>query len=257
MPQAAPVRSTVCDPDAPAKRAWRPQPALEAQKRAFMRMVSHELRTPLNSIIGFSEIISRELAGPLGAPQYREYAENVLQSGLKLLRLVDQLLEMARLEGPGADLETVAEPLDAALDDVQLSLRARAAARRVRLVIRDEGRLPAVSADPRGLRTLLANLLENAIAYSPERGEVRISAERTANQVRIRIEDDGEGVDPADIPRLMRPFEQGETALTRSRDGAGLGLPICALLCRAMGGTLRLASAPGQGLAAEVTLPAA
>ncbi len=230
---------------------------LDAQKRSFLRMVSHELRTPLNSIIGFSEIISKELCGPLGAPQYAEYAGHVHESGLKLLKLVNQVLEIARLDGHVTDLELEPELLDHAVDDVLESLRDDIAARRARINIADEGLLPAVNADPRGLRTVLTNLLQNAIAYSPEGGEVRLRARRTLAGVRIQIEDDGEGVDPAEIPRLLRPFEQGQNALTRSTEGAGLGLPIVDLLCQAMGGRLRLSSPPGQGLVAEVLLPAA
>jgi signal transduction histidine kinase len=231
--------------------------AMDAQKRSFLRMVSHELRTPLNSIIGFSEVISKELCGPLGSPQYREYAEHVRESGLKLLRLVNQVLEIARLEGHVTDLDPLPELLDHAVDDVLDTLREEINARRIRIVVEDEGRLPGVVADPRGLRTVLTNLLQNAITYSPEGGEVRLSARRAPGCVRIQIEDDGEGVDPAEIPRLMRPFEQGQNALTRSTEGAGLGLPIVALLCQAMGGGLRLVSELGKGLRAEVVLPPA
>jgi signal transduction histidine kinase len=243
---------TMADAALPRRRAL-----LDAQKRSFLRMVSHELRTPLNSIIGFSEIISRELCGPIGSSQYKEYAEHVRQSGLKLLRLVNQVLEIARLEGHVTDLDPTPELLDHALDDVRESLREEIAARRIQISIRDEGRLPAVVADPRGVRTVLNNLLQNAIAYSPEGSEVRIRARRGVAGVRIQIEDDGDGIDPVDIPRLMRPFEQGQNALTRSSEGAGLGLPIVALLCEAMGGALRLTNAPGRGLLAEVVLPGA
>src|SRR3984957_3859153 len=230
---------------------------MDAQKRSFLRMVSHELRTPLNSIIGFSEVISKELCGPLGSPQYREYAEHVRQSGLKLLKLVNQVLEIARLEGHVTDLDLAPELLDHAVDDALDSLREEISTRRVRVVVEDEGRLPGVVADPRGLRTVLTNLLQNAVTFSPEGGEVRLSARRIPGGVRIQIADDGEGVDPAEIPRLMRPFEQGQNALTRSTEGAGLGLPIAALLCEAMGGALRLVSEPGQGLRAELVLPPA
>jgi signal transduction histidine kinase len=228
---------------------------LDAQKRSFLRMVSHELRTPLNSIIGFSEIISKELCGPLGSPQYREYADHIRGSGMKLLKLVNQVLEIARLEGRVTDLDRVAEPLDHALDDVLEALRDEVAARRMRIVVADEGRLPPVLVDPRGLRTVLTNLIQNAVTYSPEGSEVRLSATQGAGGVRVVIEDDGPAVDPADIDRLMRPFEQGENALTRQAEGAGLGLPIVALLCRAMGGAFRLVAEPGKGLRAEVLLP--
>ena len=257
MPQAASLLPAVKASPDDAGSAPRRRATLDAQKRSFLRMVSHELRTPLNSIIGFSEIISKELCGPLGSPQYREYAEHVRQSGLKLLNLVNQVLEIARLEGHVTDLEPAPELLDHALDDVLEMLRDEIAARRIRMRVEDEGHLPAVVADPRGLRTVLNNLLQNAVTFSPEGGEVRVRARRSVAGVRIQIEDDGEGIDPADIPRLMRPFEQGQNALTRSTEGAGLGLPIVALLCEAMGGALRLVSARGQGLRAEVVLPAA
>jgi len=243
-------------PDAHAILAAARRPAnLDDQKRSFLRMVSHELRTPLNSIIGFSEIIATELCGPLGSPQYKEYAEHVRQSGHKLLRLVNQVLEIARLEGHVTDLNLVSEPLDHAVDDTLDSLREEIRARRIDVQVADEGTLPAVTADPRGLRTILTNLLQNAITFSPEGGQVRITAVHRPGRVEIRIADDGEGMDEADIPRLLRPFEQGESALTRSTEGAGLGLPIVNLLCRAMRGTLRLSSPPGQGLTAIVALP--
>src|SRR5271154_7302368 len=169
----------------PQPTSVRPRAAsMDEQKRSSLRMVSHELRTPLNSIIGFSEIISRELAGPLGSPQYGEYAEHVRQSGLKLLRLVNQVLEIARLEGHVTDLDPMPELLDHAVDDTLDSLREDINTRRIRVVVADEGRLPGVVADPRGLRTVLTNLLQNAVTYSPEGGEGRLSAHRAPGRVR-------------------------------------------------------------------------
>jgi len=252
-----PALASFSAPQSADLAATGPRSALDERKRSFLRMVSHELRTPLNSIIGFSEIISKELAGPIGSPQYKEYAEHVRQSGLNLLRLVNQVLEIARLQGDVTDLDRTPEVLDHAVDDAIDTLREDIGARRVRVRVIDEGRLPAVTADPRGLRTVIVNLLQNAVTFSPEGGEVRISAERRSGCVRIVIEDDGEGVAAEEIPRLLMPFEQGENALTRSTQGAGLGLPIVELLCRAMGGGVRLFSEPGHGLRAEVALPAA
>lgn len=264
MPQAAPLPST--DPEplaeaapiAPARRARsRRVTAVEAQKRSFLRMASHELRTPLNSILGFSEIISEELYGPLGAPQYREYAEIIRASGQRLLKLVNQILEIARLEGHAMDLSPRRESLDHALDDTLDSLREDISARRAQVVVIDEGQLPYVHADPRGLRTVVTNLIQNAVVFAPEGARVTVEVRRDAGHVEIRISDEGPGVDPDEVARLLRPFEQGENALTRRSEGAGLGLPIAALLCEAMGGRLRLDTCPGAGLTAIVVLPSA
>ena len=225
--------------------------AIEAQKHAFLRLVSHELRTPLNSILGFSEILSAELYGPLGAPQYKEYAEIIRGSGKKLLKLVNQVLEIGRLEG--LELDVRPEAVEPALEDV-LGATESDFTRGVRPVIAAHGELPLVLADPWGLRTVLTHLLQNAAMFAPDGGEVRIRSEIDGGHVCIFVEDDGEGVDPADLPRLMRPFEQGENALVRRVEGAGLGLPVCELTCRAMGARLQLTSTPGKGMSARVRL---
>ncbi len=233
---------------------------LDDRRRSFLRMVSHELRTPLNTVIGFSEIIACELYGPLGAPQYKEYAELVRQSGHRLLKLVNQVIEIARLEDRVVDLDLRPELLEHAIDDVLGSLKDETAARGVRIMVADRGGLPAVRADGRGLRTMLMNLLQNAIAHSPPGGLIHIRGRRPhvpAGLVEIEIEDHGLGVEACDLPRLLKPFEQGGDALTRCTEGAGLGLPITQLLAMAMQGQLRLRSAPGAGFTAIVTLPAA
>jgi len=227
--------------------------ALEAQKRAFLRLVSHELRTPLNSILGFSEILSAELYGPLGAPQYKEYAEIIRGSGKKLLKLVNQVLEIGHLEG--LKLDVGPEALGPALDDAVASTGPDFS-RGVHVRIVEHGQLPLVLADPWGLRTVLTHLLQNAAMFAPDGGEVRIRTEVHEPYVDVWVEDDGEGVDPADLPRLMLPFEQGENAMIRRAEGAGLGLPICELTCRAMGARLELSSAPGAGMSAKVRLQA-
>lgn len=228
---------------------------MDERKRSFLRMVSHELRTPLNSILGFSEILTAELYGPLGASQYKEYAAIIHGSGQKLLKLVNQVLEIARLEGRAVEFDADCEPLEPALDDALALLAPDLATRNVRIEIEGRGGLPAVTADGRGLRSVLTHLLHNAVVFSPEGGWVRVTAAVAGDVVEIRIRDDGEGVDPAQLERLMAPFEQGENALTRKAEGAGLGLPIADMTCTAMGGRLKLSSAPGQGLTAEVRLP--
>jgi signal transduction histidine kinase len=255
-PTKVPDTETTVEAARMTPRARR-EAAMDETKRSFLRMVSHELRTPLNSILGFSEIIAAELYGPLGAPQYKEYAGIIRTSGARLLKLVNQVLEIARLEGRAMDMDLSAEPLDHALDDVLDGLRDEIGTRRIEVVVEGHGVLPVVTADARGLRNVLTNLIQNAVVFSPEGSQVRISACSKGDCVEISVVDDGPGIDPADIPRLLRPFEQGENALTRRSEGAGLGLPIVELLCVAMNGRLKLASAHGEGLTAIVRLPAA
>lgn len=248
MPPAAHLRTA--QPHAPDRR----ETSLDEQKRSFLRMASHELRTPLNSILGFSEILSSELYGPLGAPQYKEYAEIIRSSGHKLLKLVNQVLEIARLEAHAMDFDLRPEPLEPALEDTIAALGDELSD--ITVEIAGGESLPMVIADPRGLRTVLFHLLQNAAAFSPKGSTIFVSAQRLAGGVQIVIRDQGCGVEPAELPRLMSPFEQGENALTRHGEGAGLGLPIAELTCKAMGGRLTLASKPGKGLTAGVRLPA-
>ncbi len=263
MAQAAYHHRAPTQADEPVAEAVRLSPrarreaALDETKRSFLRMVSHELRTPLNSILGFSEIIASELYGPLGAPQYKEYAGIIRTSGNRLLKLVNQILEIARLEGRAMDMDLRPEALDHALDDALDGLREEIAARGATFVIEGQGALPSVIADARGLRNVLTNLIQNAVAFGPEDATVRVWAQSHGDEVEIHIADRGPGVDPDDIPRLLRPFEQGENALTRRSEGAGLGLPIVELLCLAMNGRLKLQSSPGEGLIATVRLPGA
>lgn len=254
-PGAQPACAAETDARAAARK--RRDAVADEAKRSFLRMASHELRTPLNSILGFSEILQSELYGPLGAPQYKEYAGIIHTSGARLLKLVNQVLEIARLEGGAMDFDLRPESLDHALDDVLDGLREEIAPRNVAVLIEKRGALPVALADARGLRNLLGNLVQNAAIFSPEGGVVRVRAERIGDWVELAVIDRGPGVDPEDIPRLLRPFEQGENALTRRSEGAGLGLPIVELLCTAMGGRLKLSSAPGEGLTARVRLPAA
>ena len=256
MPAAAHSADAPAAPAAGKPPRRRASSALEVQKHAFLRLVSHELRTPLNSILGFSEILSAELYGPLGAPQYKEYAEIIQGSGRKLLRLVNQVLEIGRLEG--LELDVGPEALEPVIEDAIASAEADFT-RGVRPLLAEHADAPLALAlaDPWGLRTVLTHLLQNAAMFAPDEGEVRLRVVTHGRHVDIFVEDDGEGIDLADLPRLMRPFEQGQNALVRRVEGAGLGLPICELTCRAMGARLQLTSAPGKGMSARVRLKAA
>ena len=230
---------------------------MDEAKRSFLRMVSHELRTPLNSVSGFSEIISRELHGPINDPRYKAHAEVIRESGLKLLKLVNQVLEIARLDAGTADLDLRPESAVIAVQAAVRSLRAQADARAIDIEMDLDEAAPAVLADARGLETMLSNLLQNAITFSPDGGVVDVRVRATQTAVLFQIRDRGEGVATEDLHRMMRPFEQGENALVRRAGGAGLGLSIVSLLCREMGGVLALRSSPGKGLTARVRLPSA
>ena len=230
---------------------------MDESKRSFLRMVSHELRTPLNSVIGFSEIISRELHGPIADPRYKAHAEIIRDSGLKLLKLVNQVLEIARLDAGAAELDLQPEAPLTAVQQAVRSVRAEADARNVDIRVAADAETPLVLADARGLATVLCNLLQNAIAFSPEGGEIEVRVRAGRGAVVFDVRDHGEGVDPQELHRLVRPFVQGENALVRRTGGAGLGLSIVSLLCREMGGVLALRSSPGAGLTARVRLPSA
>jgi signal transduction histidine kinase len=245
---------SAAEPNAPPSASADGQ---DEQKRAFLRVVSHELRTPLNSIIGFSEILASELYGPLGTPEYKQYAEIIHESGAKLLKLVNQVLEISRLESRVIDWELEVEPLGPAIDSMRSAIAAEIAARGARIVVVDADNLPEVTADARGLQTVLCGLVQNAILYAPAGSTVRIAARRAGAVVELSIENPGERHDPAEVAAWLHPFEGGERTLTRHAEGAGLGLSICDLTCRAMGATLELRALPEGGVAAVIALPAA
>ena len=227
----------------------------EEARRSFLRMISHELRTPLNSIIGFSEVLRQQPCGPL-APEYLEYAAIIGDSGTKMLKMVNQIVEIVRLESQAADLDIHPEPLESLVEEVLLSLRQEARALNVRLAAEDPEAMPWVHADPRALKTVLGNLLHNAMAHAPEGDVVTVRARRAGAEVIIEVEDHGPGVDAREVPRLLRPFQKG-AAPARGPEGSGLGLPIALLYSRALGGDLDIRTAPGQGFTAIVTAPAA
>jgi signal transduction histidine kinase len=231
--------------------------AADENHRSFLRVVSHELRTPLNAIIGFSEIISRELYGPINEPRYREHAELVRDSGMRLLKLVNDVLEIARLEAGAADLALRPENPLAAAEEAIRALETEAEKRQVCVRIIALPQTPRVIADARGLNTIFLHLLQNAIAYSPQGASVEITIAADGETVVLEVRDHGDGVAPEDLARILKPFEQAENALVRRSDGAGLGLAIVGLLCTAMDGRLVLRSVKGEGLSATVRLPAA
>ncbi len=224
-------------------------------KRTFLRMVSHELRTPLNSIIGFSDILHQELYGPLGSPQYVEYAGIIRESGAKLLTLFNHFLEIVRLEG-GGELACAQEAVLPFFEEAAARVRPIAQARGVRIDIRLHDEDLIIQAEPRALASSLDHLLNNAIDFTPEGESIELDAWRRGDHVELSVFNYGPAPDPADLPRLMKPFEQGSTAIGRTREGAGLGWAIVRLNCLAMGGAFEVVSHPGESLRAILQLRA-
>jgi len=247
-------------PDDPNPHARPDPPAAPREQerdertRSFLRMASHELRTPLNSIIGFADIIARELYGPINDPRYREHAELVRESGMKMLKLVNQVVEIARLQAGAADLHLHPEAVLSLVEEAVAAFEYEAEGRNVAIRIDAAPDLPPALVDQRALKTAVSNLVQNAVTFAPDGTEIAVTLALRKDWLCIAVRDHGPGVDPAELPRLMRPFEQGEAPLIRRSEGAGLGLPIVRLLCQAMNGGLRLQSEPGAGFLATIRL---
>lgn len=237
---------------------WHPAPAANpgddnAARRAFLRMVSHELRTPLNSIIGFSEILHQQLYGPLGSPNYVEYAGIIQDSGKKLLALFNSFIEIVRLEG-GGDLKPQANPVLPAFEDAVSKVRGVASARGVHLTIRLLDENLEACFDPRGLASCLDQLLHNAMDFTAAGDSVELDAGLSGGMVEVSVFNRGDAPAPGDINRLMAPFEQGSSTAARTRQGAGLGWAIVRLNAQAMGGVFEVETHEGQSLRAILRL---
>lgn len=237
--------------------AARTAQAANRAKTTFLAITSHELRTPLNAIIGFSELIKGELFGPLGHENYRDYIEDIHNAGTQLLHLINDILDISRLEVQ--QLEIAPEPVELwRLMNSCLSLVADSAKRRdVTVRVDFPASLPPVHADPQRLKQILLNLLTNAIKFNRPGGSVTIGAAVEGPTLRITLADTGIGMNPEEIPELMAPFTQSAPQLTRDHGGAGLGLPIANMLARRHGGFLHLNSTPGVGTTASLVLPLA
>jgi two-component system cell cycle sensor histidine kinase PleC len=220
--------------------------------------MSHELRTPLNAINGFSEIMLAEMYGPLGDSRYADYAQDIHNSGQHLLALINDILDMSKIEAGKMTLHF--EPLaicDVVEDAARLvRTKADAAGLALEVVVSD---LPEVEADYRALKQVLLNLLSNAVKFTPRGGRVRVIAAPAEGEggarVRLSVQDTGIGIAPEDLARLARPFEQIESQQAKTQQGTGLGLALTKSLVEMHGGLLELKSAPGQGTTASFSLP--
>jgi signal transduction histidine kinase len=226
-------------------------------KSEFLAAMSHELRTPLNAIIGFSDVQQRELFGPLGHPRYREYAKDIHGSGRHLLDLVTSILDLSKIEAGKLDIVPIDLDPHSVVEAVLPLVRGAAEAKGIRL----SAEAPAVPAlcpaDPQALKQILLNLLSNAVKFTPAGGTVTLRQRVAAGGgVALTVEDSGIGMAAADLPRLLKPFEQGSNGYARQNGGTGLGLPLVDALVRLHGGTLEIESAVGRGTRVTVHLPA-
>ncbi|SEF69710.1 PAS domain-containing sensor histidine kinase [Bosea lathyri] len=240
-----------------AERYLEQKAAAETANRAkseFLANMSHELRTPLNAIIGFSEIMENGLFGNLGCDRYLDYVRDIRSSGGYLLSVINDILDMSRIESGRLHLEksdiSVGPVLDEAVRRVQDEIV------RKQLALTIEGPLDThIEADPHALYQILGNLLDNAVKFTPESGKIAIRARHVPGAINIYVEDTGIGIPKEKIDRIGRPFEQVEGDLTRSYKGSGLGLAIARSLAELHGGSLRLRSAIGAGTIVMVHLP--
>jgi len=225
-------------------------------KSQFLATMSHELRTPLNAILGFSEIIGREMFGRHEVAAYRTYANDIHDSGSYLLSLVNDILDLTRIEAGRRDMN--AEPLliSETLEDVRNFVSYKLTEKAQTLDFDIPAHLPKIMADRRSVRQIWINLLSNAAKFSPDGGHITVRARHhESGEIAVSIVDNGPGMPEAEIATAMEAFSRGSLAVKKAVDGAGLGLPIVKGLMTMHGGSLTLRSKPGLGTEATVIFP--
>ncbi len=227
-------------------------------KSEFLANMSHELRTPLNAIIGFSEIMAGEMYGPLGDKRYHDYSHDILGSGQHLLALINDILDMSKIEAGKLSLRFEPIHLEDVIEDATRLVRknAQKAGLSLNLDLRD---LPSTEADYRAIKQVLLNLLSNAIKFTPRNGSITVSARPepgpNGGMVMVRVIDTGIGIFEEDLQRLAQPFEQIESQLAKTQQGSGLGLALTKSLIELHKGSLLIESSPGEGTQVIVGLP--
>jgi len=226
-------------------------------KSAFLANMSHELRTPLNAILGFSEMIADEYLGPVGQEQYKDYAGDIHASGEHLLSLINDLLDVAKIEAGKMEIAPELLSPEKVLDHVRMMMTIRTREKKQTLKMKVLPGMPALYADERALKQILINLVTNAIKFTPEGGRITVSigAARSGNGVEIACIDTGAGISPEKLDKIFTPFSQVDNRFNRQGGGTGLGLSLVRGLAELHGGRAWLESAPGEGCKAYVELP--
>lgn len=230
--------------------------AANATKTAFLANMSHELRTPLNAILGFSEIIAQECFGPVGNARYKDYAGDIHASGAHLLSLINDLLDIAKIEA--GRMEISPHPVEAgkAFQTALKLVAAKAEEKRQSLSIHIDPAAPPLFADERALKQILINLVSNAVKFTPEGGRIEVDAGPARDGgFQIRVKDNGPGIPRDKLDKIFTPFSQVDNRYDRQAGGTGLGLALVRGLAELHGGRAWLESGPGAGTTAFVVLP--
>jgi two-component system, cell cycle sensor histidine kinase PleC len=225
-------------------------------KSEFLANMSHELRTPLNAILGFSEVLRNKQYVSVGDDKFREYATDINQSGVHLLELIDDVLDLSRIDAHQYPLVEETVDVNSAIESTVRMIRDRANQKNVTLAENLDTRSPTIFGDQRAIRQIVLNLLSNAVKFTPEGGTITVaSACKADNSVMISISDTGIGIDESDLPLVMEPFGQAEAADIRKHEGTGLGLPLANRLVELHHGELELQSDLGIGTRVTVNFP--
>ncbi|HET8666932.1 MAG TPA: HAMP domain-containing sensor histidine kinase [Terriglobales bacterium] len=230
--------------------------AANIAKSRFLAQMSHELRTPLNAILGFSEVMKTEVFGAHAVAAYKEYSADIHNSGVHLLGLINEILDLSRIEAGRYELNEESVSLVGIVEDCHHLLKLRASSRNITLHEIFEPNLPRLWADERAIRQICLNVLSNAIKFTPQGGEIWLKAGWTASGGQyISIKDTGPGIPEEEIPVVLASFGQGSNSIKSAEQGAGLGLPIAKSLVDLHGGTFTLKSKLRIGTEVIVTFP--
>jgi signal transduction histidine kinase len=228
--------------------------AANRHKSEFLANMSHELRTPLNAIIGFSEVLGERLFGELNEKQ-AEYTQDILTSGQHLLSLINEILDLSKVEAGRMELETASFDLPLAIDNARTFIRERATKHGITVDVDIDQRLGDYVGDERKIKQILLNLLSNAVKFTPEGGRIKIDARKSDGAVEISVSDTGIGIAPEDLPKIFEEFRQVGSDYAHKSEGTGLGLTLAKRFVELHGGRIWVQSQPGKGSTFTFTLP--